>query len=257
MPLSRRLFLAAAGSSALAAQAQGAEPTIAAAANLKPAMEELAALFERQSGSRLRLVFGSSGNFASQIQQGAPFHLFLSADEEMVFRVADAGRSEDRGRVYAMGRVVLLAPHASPLKPDAELKDLATGLRDGRVQRLAIANPELAPYGARARQVLQRAGLWEPLQGRLVIAENVAQAVQFALSGSAQGGIVALSLALAPNVQAVASHALISASWHEPLAQRLVLLKGAPPPVRAFHDFLFSAPGQAVLRRHGFEMPGG
>ena len=235
-----------------------APATVAAAANVKPAIEELAALFERQpGGQKLRLVFGSSGNFVAQILQGAPFHLFVSADESTVFRLADAGRTEDRGRVYAQGRLVLMAPRGSPLKVDAELKDLAAALRDGRVRRLAIANPEHAPYGQRAREALQHAGLWELAQPRLVIAENVSQAVQFAMSGSAQGGFVAYSLALVPAVAAVGEHVLVPATFHAPLAQRMVLIKGAPPAARAFHDFLLTPAAQAVWQRHGFSAPGG
>jgi molybdate transport system substrate-binding protein len=221
---------AAAGRTVLAARRRrpaAQAPTVAAAANVKPAIEELAALFERQPGRhKLRLVFGSSGNFVAQILQGAPFHLFVSADEDTVFRLADAGRTEDRGRVYAQGRLVLLAPRGSPLKVDAELKDLAAALRDGRVSKLAIANPEHAPYGMRAREALQHAGLWELAQPRLVIAENVSQAVQFAMSGSAQGGFVAYSLALVPAVAAVGEHVLVPASFHAPLAQRMALDQG-------------------------------
>lgn len=240
------------------AWAQGVPVTVAAAANVEPAIEELAALFERQpGGAKLRLVFGSSGNFVAQILQGAPFHLFVSADEETVFRLADAGRTEDRGRVYALGRLVLLAPKASPLKVDPELKDLAAALRDGRVGKLAIANPEHAPYGQRAREALQHAGLWELAQSRLVIAENVSQAVQFAMSGSAQGGLVAYSLALVPAVAELGQHALVPTSFHAPLSQRMALIKGAPPAARAFHDFLLTPAAQAVWQRHGFSAPGG
>ncbi len=252
------LSLPAAAAFAGRAAAQ-APATVAAAANVKPAVEELAALFERAGGGPLRLVFGSSGNFVAQILQGAPFHLFVSADEETVFRVADAGRTlggaVDRGRVYALGRLALLAPNGSPLKVDPELRDLGAALRDGRVSRFAIANPEHAPYGQRAREALRHAGLWELAQPRLVIGENVSQAVQFALSGSTQGGLVAHSLTLAPAVAAASTSALVPASFHAPLLQRLVLLKGAPPAARAFHDFVLAPAAQPVWQRHGYTPP--
>lgn len=252
------LLAATLAMSAGPAWAQAAPPTVAAAANVKPAIEELAALFEQQpGGGRLRLVFGSSGNFVAQILQGAPFHLFVSADEATVFRLADAGRTEDRGRVYALGRLVLLAPKGSPLQVDPELKDLAAALRDGRVTKLAIANPEHAPYGQRAREALQHAGLWELAQPKLVVAENVSQAVQFAMSGSAQGGFVAYSLAQVPAVAQIGRYALVPASFHAPLTQRMALIKGAPPLARAFHDFLLTPAAQAVWQRHGFAPPGG
>lgn len=259
----RRLALLPLAAAALAAApgvvpAQGTPITVAAAANVKPAIEELAALFERQpGGQKLRLVFGSSGNLVAQILQGAPFHLFVSADEETVFRLADEGKTEGRGRVYAQGRLVLLAPWGSPLKVDPELKDLAAALRDGRVQKLAIANPEHAPYGQRAREALQHAGLWALARPRLVIAESVSQAVQFAMSGSAQGGFVALSLAQVPAVAALGAHALVPATFHAPLTQRMALIQGAPAAARAFHDFLLTPAAQAVWRRHGFSAPGG
>jgi len=229
--------------------------TVAAASDLKFALEELAAQFQQATGQPLRLVFGSSGNFYAQILQGAPFHLFLSADERFVFQLADAGRTVDRGRLYGYGRIGLLVPKGSPLKADGELRDLAAALRDGRLQRLAIANPEHAPYGMRAREALQHAGLWAAIEPKLVLGENISQAAQFATSGSAQGGIVALSLALAPSVARLGEFALIPEAWHQRLAQRMVLMKNAPPAARAFYDHLATPAAQAVMKRYGFEMP--
>lgn len=236
-----------------AAQAQA--PTVAAASDLKFALEELAVQFEKDTGHRLRLIFGSSGNFYSQILQGAPFHLFMSADEDFVFRLADAGRTLDRGRIYALGRIGILVPKGSALKADGELRDLAQALQDGRVRRFAIANPEHAPYGMRAREALQHAGLWQAIEPRLVLGENISQAAQFATSGSTQGGIVAQSLALAPSVARLGDFALIPQSWHRPLTQRMVLMKGAPEGARAFYDYLATPAAQAVMRRYGFELP--
>ena len=230
-------------------------PTVAAASDLKFAIEEVAAAFERETGVKLRLVFGSSGNVKTQILQGAPFHLFMSADEEFVHELADAGRTEDRGRGYALGRIGIMVPPGSPLKPDGELKDLAAALRDGRLQKFAIANPEHAPYGARAREALLHAGLWEAILPRLVYGENISQAAQFAVSGSTQGGIIAQSLALAPAVAATGRFALIPEAWHRPLKQRMVLVKGAPAQARAFYEFISTPAAQAVMKRYGFEMP--
>ena len=263
-PSRRRLLLAALASGAASrtasspsdgASSRPAAATVAAAADLKFALEELAPAFEHRSGHRLRLVFGSSGVFTSQLLQGAPFHLFLSADEQFVFRLADAGRTRDRGRLYARGRIGLMVGKGSPLQADAELRDLRLALRDGRLQRLAIANPEHAPYGARAREALQALGLWEAVQPRLVMGENVAQAAQFALSGSAQGGIVAQSIALAPAVAPRVRFALLAESLHQPLLQRMVLMKDAPAAAAAFHDHLLEPGAQALLARHGFALP--
>lgn len=246
---------------ALAALAMGSTvpaqtvPTVAAASDLKFALEAVATQFQQQTGQSVRLVFGSSGNFKTQILQGAPFHLFLSADERFVFELADAGKTEDRGRAYAVGRIGILVPPGSPLKADGELQDLAAALKDGRLRKFAIANPQHAPYGTRAQEALQHAGLWSAIQPRLVYGENVSQAAQFAVSGSTQGGIVAQSLALAPEVAKTGRFALISEAWHQPLRQRMVLVKGAPPAARAFYDHLSTPTAQAILVRYGFAMP--
>ena len=229
--------------------------TLAAASDLKFAIEAVAARFEKDTGNKLRLVFGSSGNFKTQILQGAPFHLFMSADENFVYQLADAGKTEDRGRAYALGRIGIMVPPGSPLKADGQLKDLAAALKDGRLQKFAIANPEHAPYGARAKEELQHAGLWDALQGKLVLGENISQTAQFATAGSTQGGIIAYSLALAPSVAKLGSFELIPKSWHQPLRQRMVLLKGAPPAARAFHDYLASPAAQEIMVRYGFAMP--
>ncbi len=230
-------------------------PTVAAASDLKFALDAVAARFKQDTGQSLRLVFGSSGNFKTQILQGAPFHLFMSADEQFVFALADAGKTEDRGRAYAVGRIGILVPPGSPLKADGELQDLAAALKDGRLRKFAIANPQHAPYGTRAQEALQHAGLWSAIQPRLVFGENVSQAAQFAVSGSTQGGIVAQSLALAPAVAKTGRFALIPEDWHQPLRQRMVLVKGAPLQARAFYDYLSTPAAQAILVRYGFAMP--
>jgi molybdate transport system substrate-binding protein len=230
-------------------------PAIAAAADLRFAIEEVAAQFERETGHKLRLVFGSSGTFYSQILQGAPFHLYMSADEDFVFKLADAGRTVDRGRLYARGRIGIMVPKGSPLKADGELKDLAQALKDGRLQKFAIANPDHAPYGKRAEEALRHAGLWDAIRPHLVMGENIAQTAQFASSGSAQGGIIALSLAKAPAIAQLGRFELIPETWHQPLMQRMVLLKDAPPPVRAFYDYIGTPASQAIMVRYGFAMP--
>lgn len=230
-------------------------PTVAAAADLKFALEEVAAQFEKDTGQKIRLVFGSSGTFLAQLLQGAPFHLLMSADEAFVFKLADAGKTRDRGRLYAYGRIGIIVPNGSPLKADPELRDVAAALKDGRLQRFAIANPEHAPYGARAREALTALGLWDTIKPRLVYGENIAQTAQFATSGGAQGGIIALSLAKAPAVASLGSFALLPEQLHQPLAQRMVLLKDAPATVVAFYDYLATPAAQAIMTRYGFTMP--
>jgi len=249
------LGLAALSLLAAQAHAQGVNATVAAASDLKFALEDIAARFEKQGGPAVKLVFGSSGNFASQLLQGAPFHVFMSADESLVDRLDDAGLTADRGRAYAVGRIGIMVPAGSPLKADGTLQDLAAALKDGRLQKFAIANPEHAPYGARAREALQHAGLCEAIQPKLVLGESISQATQFATSGSAQGGLIAYSLALAPAIAKTGSFALIPESWHQPLRQRMVLMRNAPPAAKAFYDYLSAPEARAQLARYGFALP--
>ena len=237
------------------AQPVPAVATVAAASDLKFALEEVAGLFERDTGHKLRLVFGSSGNFVAQIQQGAPFHLFMSADEEFVFQLAAAGKTADRGRLYARGRIGIVVPQGSRLQPDGQLRDLAAALKDGRLQKFAIANPAHAPYGQRAEEALRHAGLWQAIEPKLVLGENISQAAQFATSGSTQGGIIAQSLALAPAVARLGRFELIPEAWHRPLMQRMVLIRGAPPGALAFYEYLSGPAAQAVMARNGFATP--
>jgi molybdate transport system substrate-binding protein len=231
-------------------------PTIAAAADLQFALTEAAKAFEADTGFAVKLSFGSSGNFARQIRQGAPFQMYLSADEDYVLGLARDGFTRDEGTLYAVGRIVLIAPHGSPLKADGSLDDLASALADGRVIRFAIANPEHAPYGKRAEEALRHKGLWEAIKPKLVFGENVSQAAQFATSANAQGGIIAYSLALAPRVSALGSFALIPAEWHSPLRQRMALLKNAGPIAGRFHAYIQEPASRAIFRKYGFVLPG-
>lgn len=229
---------------------------IAAASDLKFALEEVALSFEKQSGQTLTLTFGSSGTFATQIRHGAPFQMLLSADEDYVLKLHADGYTLDQGVVYAVGRIALLAPVSSPLMLDGKLKGLAVLMQQGKLQRFVIANPEHAPYGQRAQEALEHAGLWQDIQPKLIFGENVSQAAQFAISGSAEGGIVALSLAKSPQMAKLGRFAVIPAEWHTPLKQRMVLLKGADTTAQAFYAYLQRPAARAVLRRYGFALPG-
>ncbi len=253
----RRLLGAATGALLAVPSAAAATPIVAAASVLRFALPEIVDGFRRRGGVRPRLVFGSSGNFYRQILQGAPYALFLSADEDYVLELAERGHAPDAGVRYAVGRLVLFAPHSSPLEVDPALDGLERAVRDGRVRRFAIANPEHAPYGRRAEEALRHRGLWELLEPRLVLGENVAQAAQFAVSGAAEGGMLARALAEAPSLRGRGRHATVPASWHAPLHQRMVLLSPEDPVAGDFFAHLRSAEAGAVLRRHGFDLPGG
>ncbi|HLF96805.1 MAG TPA: molybdate ABC transporter substrate-binding protein [Methylococcaceae bacterium] len=233
----------------------GEPPVIAAAADLKFALTEIAARFKGETGVPVNLTFGSSGNFYRQIQQGAPFELFLSADENYVAQLAKEGKTDGEGILYGIGEIVLYTSTKSHLKVDKALADLRQALTEGRVKHFAIANPEHAPYGRAARQALEHQGLWGKVAPVVVLGENVAQAAQFVTSGAADGGIIAYSLALSPELRTAGTYVLLPPSWHEPIRQRMVLLKNAGPDARKFYDYLQQATSRKILERYGFTVP--
>lgn len=245
------LALAGAWSPAAASE----RPIVAAASDLRFALQDIARAFRRDGGVKLRLSFGSSGNFARQIRQGAPYEIYMSADEGYVLDLARDGFTRDTGVLYAIGRIVLFAPKGSPLKVDPGLDGLREALAAGRIKRFAIANPDHAPYGRAAKEALIHAGLWKALQPGLVLGENVSQAARFAASGSSQGGIFAYSLVLSPILSDHGRFALIPAAWHRPLRQRMVLLKGAGEEARLFYRYIQRPAARKLLRRYGFALP--
>ena len=248
--------LAAAPVPAAAAAAREA-PLVAAAASLRQVFPALARAWANTGGVRPEVSFGSSGNLYRQIAQGAPFDLFLSADEEQALKLASAGRTDGDGVVYAAGRLVLLVPPHSPLALDPTLADLARALDDGRLRRLAIANPAHAPYGRAAREALVRSALWPRLGDRLLLAENAAQAVQFALTRAADGGLVPWALAIAGRVSREARHALLDPGMHGPIAHRMVLLAPAGTQAHALFRFLAGPEARDIFERFGFVAPPG
>lgn len=238
------------------ARAQPTPPLIAGAADLQFALAEVAARFRTETGLEVRLSFGSSGNITRQIEQGSPVELFLSADEAFVFRLTEGGHARDRGELYAIGRIVLFTPPGSPLRAAGGLEAIRTALDAGQIRRIAIANPEHAPYGRAAERALRAAGLWERIRPHLVLGENVAQAAQFALAGGSQGGIVAYSLVLAPAMAGRGAHQLLPDSLHEPLRQRMVLTRRAGAVAEEFYAYMQGPAAREIMRRYGFVLPG-
>ncbi|MEC4726243.1 molybdate ABC transporter substrate-binding protein [Shewanella sp. D64] len=230
-------------------------PVIAAASNIKFALDELAKQFTQDTGSKVRLSYGSSGNFVAQIQHGAPFQIFMSADEKYIEQLAKSGVTVDDGVLYAVGRLAIVAPNNSSLKLDPELTGLKALIDSGELKRFAIANPDHAPYGERARGLLKQFGLWESITPKLIYGENVAQAAQFAVSGSTQGGIIALSLAIAPQFQKMGHYQALPESLHAPIYQRMVLTNKAGPTARAFYQFLQTDSARQVFSEFGFGLP--
>lgn len=232
--------------------ADGKKALVGAASDLKFALTEVVAQLEKETAHRFTLNMGSSGNFAQQIRQGLPVELYLSADEDYVFQLADAGYTRDRGSLYAIGRIALYVPRGSPIGLDPELR----GLRENwaAVTKFSIANPEHAPYGRAASQALQKLGMWDMVQSKLVLGENISQATQFVSTGAAQAGITAFSLALAQDVAALGNHVLLPASLHLPLRQRMVLTKNAGPSALALYEYLQTTKARTILLKYGFAL---
>ena len=251
----RAFALAAAFAAAPSVTLAQKVPVVAAAANLNFALTEIADEFARDRGTRVELVFGASGTLTRQIQDGAPFELFLSADEEFPNRLTAAGLTRDAGVVYATGRLALFAPNGSPLSVDERLDGLGRLLRAGGVTRFAIANPDVAPYGKAAEAVLRKRGLWDAIRPQLVLGDTIAQAAQFATTGNAIGGLVAYSLVLGPGFSERGTHALIPEADHPPLRQRMVLLKNAGETTIAFYSYLQGEKARAVFGKHGYGVP--
>ena len=249
--------VALAVSSGVPAAARGAQrpPTIAAAANLNFALTEIAERFAREKGTRIEVVFGASGTLTRQIRDGAPFELFLAADEEFPNQLTSAGLTRDPGVVYALGRLAIFAPTGSPLTVDERLDGLARLLKSGKVERFAIANPDVAPYGKAAEAVLRKRGLWDGIRSRLVLGDSITQAAQFATTGNAVGGLVAYSLVLGPGFADRGKYAVIPESDHPPLRQRMVLLRDASAATTQFYAYLQGAAARAILRKHGYGVP--
>jgi molybdate transport system substrate-binding protein len=227
--------------------------TVAVAANLKPAFEELAARFRAANpGVDVRATYGASGTLFAQIANGAPFDLFLSADAEFPARVVEQGLADGPAFTYAFGRLVVWVPRDSTL--DLEGKGLAA-LADRAAGKIALANPEVAPYGRAARAALERAGLWAALRDRIVLGQNVAQAAQFAQSGNAQAAFLPLSLAR------TAALSVEGRAWPLPGADRIeqagVVTMSARDPAlaRALAAFVAGAGARDVLERHGYDVP--
>ncbi len=232
--------------------AEAKSPLIAAASSLRFVMPELEQAFIDGGGTKLRVSFGSSGNHSRQIMQGAPHELFLSADTSYVSALIDKGLTKDKGVLYAYGRLALISAKNSGIEVKPDFTGIRAALASGRLKRFAIANPEHAPYGRAAKEVLEKAGLWEKIRPFLVFGENVSQTAQFAISSAAQGGLVSYSLALAPVVAAKTNQVVIPSSWHQPLKHHMVLLTGAAKETVDFYQFMRSPQAQKILARNGF-----
>jgi molybdate transport system substrate-binding protein len=223
--------------------------TVFAASDLGPAFKQIVPQFEAQTRTSVTLVLGSTGTLTQQIRNGAPADVFFAANESFIESLAKESLTrKETNTVYATGRIALVKLKSTAMVV-RELKDLA----NPRVKRVAIANPQHAPYGLAAKQALERAGLWTAIEPKLVFGENVQQAAQFVRSGSAEAGIVARSVADTPDL----SWTLVDAQLHAPLNQVAVVLARARQPAvaQSFVDFVNGTQGRVVMRQFGFLLP--
>lgn len=227
---------------------------VAAAASLRIALDEIAQAFGKKTGTKIKISYGATGNLVRQIEEGAPFELFLAADEASVARLEKNGKIE-AGAPLVDGRLAIVAPKGSSVKIDADLAGLKQALADGTVKHISIANPELAPYGKAAREALQKAGLWDQAQPLLVQGENIGQAAQYVTTGAAEVGLVAQSLLFAPEVAAKVDQAAVNGALYLPIRQAMGLLKNASASTKAFYDYLKSDEASAVFEKNGFAIP--
>jgi molybdate transport system substrate-binding protein len=239
---------------ATACLAHADELNVAAASDLSFAMKELAASYGKQTGNTVKVTLGSSGNFFTQIQNGAPFDLFFAADIEYPKKLEAAGLGEP-GTLYqyATGKIVMWVPASSTL-------DVSKGLSlllDPSVRKISIANPGHAPYGRAAVAAMTKQGIYDKVAGKLVFGENISQATQFVESGNADVGIIALSLAMAPAMADKGRYFEIPQDLYPAIDQGAIVIKSSQKKDEAkrFLAFLKSTESIAVMRRYGFKLP--
>ncbi|MDE3135124.1 MAG: molybdate ABC transporter substrate-binding protein [Acidobacteriota bacterium] len=231
------------------------ELTVAAAADLQYAMRALVQGFERQSGAHVRLVLGSSGNLTTQIEHGAPFDLFFSADVAHPAKLQQEKLIEAGSLVrYAVGQLVVYVPKNSTLDFEHHGLGVLTGPSE---HKIAIANPRFAPYGRAAVAALRHAGLYETLEPRVVLGEDVSQTTQFVVSGNAQAGLTALSLMFAPGTQEHGRYWIVPASDYPPLEQAVVIVGRSREKqlAHAFLKYIKGPEGRAIFTKFGFAAP--
>ena len=227
--------------------------TIAVAANMKDAFGEINTAFKAAGNPEVRVVYGSSGNFTAQIMNGAPFNLFISADEHFPLELYKQGKTVDVGAIYAIGKLVLISRNSSDVKLLDSKTDLARAI--SRANKIAIAKPELAPYGKAAVEYLKAEGLWDLAKDKLIYGDNIGVATMYVVSGAADLGFTALSLARSAEVSKDTNFILVNSKLYEPIKQRMVLIKGAPKEAVSLYQFMQSPTAKSILQKYGYSTP--
>lgn len=246
------LIVLFAGPEAVAVGCDSSRIRVAAASDLRFVLDRIVREYKSSvaNDACIDVTYGASGVLASQIKHGAPFDLFMSADESLVIGLNASGVLQDAGDRYARGRLVLWARNGSRVDPSEGINGLNAHSRRSKL-RIVIANPRHAPYGQRAKEVLQSVGLWEINSVEVVTADNVAQAAHFARTTSVDAGLIALSLARAEGMQGHGSYSVIPEEMHSPLHQRMAIVRGANPSTSRFYRYLLSEPTKRTLMGAG------
>lgn len=228
-------------------------PTIVVAANMKPAMDEIYQQYKATTGQEFRIIYGASGNLTRQIQQGAPFNLFVSADENFPLILSKEGFTTDDGKVYAIGRLAMIANKGKGIKLSLKEVDLKKIIISAN--KVALAKPEIAPYGKAAVEFLTKVGLINLAKGKFAYGENISSATNFVVVGAADVGFTAYSLAISKEVSKDSSYILIPETMHQPIRQRMVLLKNPPQSVVDFYNYMQSNQVKEIIKVHGYATP--
>jgi molybdate transport system substrate-binding protein len=231
-------------------------PTIAVAANMKDAFSEILAAFNSTGKSEkpeMRVVYGSSGNFTTQIMNGAPFNVFIAADEHFPLELYKSGKTVDEGMVYAIGKLAIIAKKSSGIQLLDSKAEIAKAIQ--KANKISIAKPDLAPYGKAAVEYLKAEGLWDLAKSKLVYGDNIGVATTYVVSGAADIGFTAVSLAKSSEVAKEASFLLIDPKLYEPIKQRMVLIKGAPQEAIDLYRFIQTPQAKAILQKYGYTTP--
>ncbi len=227
--------------------------TVAVAANMKDAFGEISAAFKVAGNPDMRIVYGSSGNFTAQIMNGAPFNLFISADEYFPLQLFQRGKTLDDGVVYAIGQLAIISKNSAGIRLSENKAELIKAIN--KANKIAIAKPDLAPYGKAAVEYLKAEGLWSIAKDKLIYADNVGIATMYVVTGAADLGFTAISLAKSAEVSKETNFMLVNSKLYEPIKQRMVLMKGAPQEAVSFYRFMQSAQAKLILQKYGYSTP--
>ena len=229
------------------------QTTVAVAANMKDAFAEINAAYKAAGNSDIRIVYGSSGNFTAQIMNGAPFNLFISADEHFPIELSKKGKTIDEGVVYAIGKLAIISKNSARMSLANDKTELMRAIN--KANKIAIAKPELAPYGKAAIEYLKAEGLWDIAKDKLIYGDNIGIATMYVVTGAADLGFTALSLAKSVEVAKETHFILVNSKLYAPIKQRMVLIKDAPQEAITLYQFMQRPAAKSILQKYGYSTP--